>query len=54
MIPAPPETSAPVEGEAPSGPEPRPELNLGALTLDFGPEEKLDLPPAEELEPPVR
>ena len=41
-----------MEGEAPSGPEPRPELNLGALTLDFGPEEKLDLPPAEELERP--
>ena len=52
VIPAPTETSTPVEGEAPSGPEPRPELDLGALTLDFGPEEKLDLPPAEELERP--
>ena len=29
-----------------------PELDLGALTLDLGPEEKLDLPPAAELEPP--
>lgn len=28
------------------------EPDLGALTLDFGPEEKLDLPPAAELEPP--
>jgi predicted Zn finger-like uncharacterized protein len=51
-IPAPPETGMPVEGEAPSGPESRPELNLGELTLDFGPEEKLDLPSAEELERP--
>jgi predicted Zn finger-like uncharacterized protein len=33
-------------------PEPRPELDLGALTLDFGPEGKLDLPPAAEPEPP--
>jgi predicted Zn finger-like uncharacterized protein len=28
------------------------EADPGALTLDFGPEEKLDLPPAEEMEPP--
>jgi len=35
-----------------AGPEPRRELNLGELTLDFGPEERLDLPPAEELERP--
>ena len=51
-IPAPAEASVPVEREAPAGPGPRPELDLGALTLDFGPEEKLDLPPAAELEPP--
>ena len=51
-IPAPPETGVPGEEAAPSGPEPRPELNLGELTLDFGPEEKLDLPPAGELERP--
>ena len=35
-----------------AGPESRPELNLGELTLDFGPGEKLDLPPVEELERP--
>ena len=51
-IPAPTEASVPVEREAPAGPEPRPELDLGALTLDLGPEEKLDLPPAAGLEPP--
>jgi len=28
------------------------EPDPGALTLDFGPEEKLDLPPAAEMEPP--
>jgi len=38
------EASSPSIGET----EPDP----GALTLDFGPEEKLDLPPAAELEPP--
>jgi hypothetical protein len=51
-IPAPAEASVPVEREAPAGLGPRPEMDLGALTLDFGPEEKLDLPPAAELEPP--
>ena len=51
-IPAPAEASVPVEREAPAGPGPPPELVLGALTLDLGPEEKLDLPPAAELEPP--
>jgi predicted Zn finger-like uncharacterized protein len=50
-IPAPTEASVSVEGEAPAGPGPRPEADLGALTLDFGPEEKLDLPPAAEMEP---
>ena len=49
-IPAPAEASVPMEHEAPAGPEPRPELDLGSLTLDFGPEEKLELPPAAELE----
>lgn len=44
--------SVPAEREAPAGREPRPELDLGALTLDFRPEEKLDLPPAAEQEPP--
>lgn len=51
-IPAPAEASVPVEREAPAGPEPRPEPDPGALTLDFVPEEKLDLPPATEPEPP--
>jgi predicted Zn finger-like uncharacterized protein len=51
-IPAPAEASVAVEREAPAGPEPPPDLVLGALTLDLGPEEKLDLPPAAELEPP--
>jgi len=50
-IPAPAEVSVPEEREAPAGPGHRPELDPGALTLDFGPEEKLDLPPAAELEP---
>ena len=52
-IPAPAETSVPPEGEAPAGPGPRPKPDLGALILDFGPGEKLDLPPAEELEPTI-
>jgi predicted Zn finger-like uncharacterized protein len=43
----------PAERDTPAGTELRPELDLGALTLDFGPEEKLDLPPAAEQEPPV-
>ena len=51
-IPAPAEASVAVEREAPVGQGPPPELVLGALTLDLGPEEKLDLPPAAELEPP--
>ena len=52
-IPAPPEAGVPPGEEAPAGPVPRPEPDLGALILDFGPEEKLDLPPAEKLEPPI-
>ena len=53
-ISSPEEANAPVGPEAPSGPETRPELDLGALTLDLGPEERLDLPPAAGLElPPV-
>jgi predicted Zn finger-like uncharacterized protein len=51
-ISPPAEADALVEPEAPPGPEARPALDLGALTLDLGPEEKLDLPPAVELEPP--
>jgi len=51
-IPAPAEASVPVEREAPAGPGPRPDPDLGALTLDFGPEERLDLPPAAERKPP--
>lgn len=51
-IPPPAEADALVEREAPAGPGDRPELDLGALTLDLGPEEKLDLPPAGEPEPP--
>jgi predicted Zn finger-like uncharacterized protein len=39
----------PVE-EVPAGEEP-PKPDLGSLILDFGPEEKLDLPPAGEPEP---
>ena len=50
-IPSPAETGAP-DPEAPTGPESRPELDLGALTLDLAPEEKLDLPPATEREAP--
>jgi predicted Zn finger-like uncharacterized protein len=52
-IPAPVEASVPPGEEAPAGPGPRSEPDLGALVLDFGPEEKLDLPPAEELEASV-
>ena len=51
-IPAPAEASVPVECEAPAGPGLPPDLVLGGLTLDLGPEEKLDLPPVEEPEPP--
>ena len=52
-IPAPAEAVVPGKGDVPAGVWPRPELDLGSLTLDLGPEEKLDLPPAEELEPPL-
>lgn len=47
------EAGVPVEREAPAAPGPRPEMDLGALTLDLGPEEKLDLPSAEALEPQI-
>ncbi len=47
------EAGIPVEREAPADPGVRPEPDLGTLTLDLGPEEKLDLPPAVELEPPI-
>ena len=53
VISAPPEASAPPEEEAPAGLGTRPQPDLGALVLDFEPEEKLDLPPAEELEPSI-
>jgi len=49
---SPPEAVAPAGTETPPAQETRPELDLGTLTLDLGPEEKLDLPPALELEPP--
>lgn len=52
-IPAPSEASVPSKEETPAGPVPRPEIDLGALILDFGPEEKLDLPPAGQLEPSI-
>jgi len=47
------EGSGPVEHEAPAVTDPRPEIDLGGLTLDFEPEEKLDLPPVAEFEPPI-
>lgn len=50
-IPSPSVADALAERETPGGPLDRPELDLGTLTLDLGPEEKLDLPPALELEP---
>jgi hypothetical protein len=46
------EDRVPAESEAPAGPEPPSELDLGAMTLDFKPEEKLDLPSAHAGEPP--
>jgi len=46
--PVPTEASVPVARGASGVQAPRPELDLGALTLDLGPEEKLDLPPAAE------
>lgn len=49
-VPAPAEASVPTESEPAAEPGPRPEADLGALTLDFAPEEKLDLP-SPELEP---
>jgi len=42
------EAEVKVERYAAVDPEPRPEMDLGALNLDLGPEEKLDLPPAEK------
>ena len=52
-IPAPAEEIVPGKGDVPAGVWPRPDLDLGSLTLDLGPEEKLDLPPAEELKTPL-
>jgi predicted Zn finger-like uncharacterized protein len=51
-IPIPEKATVPVELDAPADPGPRREPDLGTLTLDLGPEEKLDLPPAAEPEPP--
>jgi hypothetical protein len=47
------EPGVPVERYAAVDPEPRPEIDLGALNLDLEPEEKLDLPPAGEPEAPL-
>jgi len=47
------EVGARVDREISEGHDSRSELDLGALTLDFRPEETLDLPPAAEQEPPV-
>jgi predicted Zn finger-like uncharacterized protein len=46
------DADVPATRDAPVGPVPRPELDLGPLILDFRPEEKLDLPPAAEPESP--
>jgi len=46
------EADALVEPEAPSGPVARPDLDLGALTLDLGRRKNWDLPPAAEPEQP--
>ena len=53
-VPGPAEASVPVEHAAPIGEGPRPELDLGSLTLDLGPEEKLELPPVPEPVPLFR
>ena len=47
------DATAPVEHAASADPGLRPDRELGALTLDLGPEEKLDLPPAVAMEPPL-
>ena len=52
-IPSPAKAGSAVERDVSGVPAPRPDLDLGALTLDLGPEEKLDLPPAVELELPL-
>jgi predicted Zn finger-like uncharacterized protein len=46
------EAAVPAERDAAVAPEPRPEVDLGALRLDFAPEEKLDLSPPEKLDLP--
>ena len=46
------EAEVKVERYAAVDPEPRPEMDLGALNLDLEPEEKLDLTPAEKLDLP--
>jgi len=51
-IPSPePRGSVPVDREPPDAPGPRPDLDFGGLTLDLGPEEKLDLPSPEPESP---
>jgi predicted Zn finger-like uncharacterized protein len=52
-IPSPgPQASVPVDREPPDAPGRRPDIDIGGLTLDLGPEEKLDLP-SPEPEPPI-
>lgn len=51
-IPGPAEAGVPVEDAAPAGEGPRPEMDLGSLTLDLQPEEKLEIPPVPEPGPP--
>jgi hypothetical protein len=46
------EASVPLEPDAPAGPGPRPEPNLGAFPLDIGPGEKPGLPSAAAPERP--
>ena len=48
--PAPEEAGGTTGETAAAGPELPPKVDLGTLILDFGPEEKLDLPPAGKVE----
>jgi predicted Zn finger-like uncharacterized protein len=53
-FPAPPRPAEPYAAESSSPSIGKTEPDLGALTLDLGPEEKLDLPPVREMEPPFK